>query len=104
MVKKQLRDKKIRKKIAEDRIKKLFYQAEKKALQGRQDLANRYVELARKISMRYLVSIPKEFRHKFCKHCHQYLIPPLNCRVRTYRGRIIIHCKNCGKYSRVPYK
>jgi ribonuclease P protein subunit RPR2 len=104
MKKRYMRNKKTQKKIAENRINRLFQLAEEKALIDRLDLANRYVELARKISMRYLVPIPRQFKRRFCKHCYSYLLPAVNCRIRIYRGRIIIYCKNCEKYSRIPYR
>jgi len=98
------KDKKTQKIIAKNRIKKLFSLAEKKALSGRIDLANRYVEIARKISMRYLVPIPKDFKRSFCKHCYFFLLPDVNCRIRLHRNRLIIYCKNCKKYTRIPLK
>jgi ribonuclease P protein subunit RPR2 len=98
------RNKKIKKTIAKNRILKLFNLAEKKALSGNIDLANRYVQVARKISMRQLVTIPNEFKHRFCKHCYQYFLPDNNCRIRIHRSRLIIHCGNCKKFTRIPLK
>ncbi|RLF28699.1 MAG: ribonuclease P [Thermoplasmata archaeon] len=98
------REKRIQKQIAKGRIRWLFQLAEKYALSGRFDLSNRYVELARKISMRYLVPIPRGFKRFFCKHCYRYLLPGVNCRFRIHRGRIIIQCFNCRKYMRIPLK
>jgi ribonuclease P protein subunit RPR2 len=104
MSKKKLKDKKIQKTIAISRINKLFLLAERYALSGRLNLANRYVELARKISMRYLVPMPKEFKRRFCKHCYKYLLPHVTCRVRIHRGRLVIYCHNCKRYTRIPLK
>jgi ribonuclease P protein subunit RPR2 len=67
-------------------------------------LSDRYVALARKISMKYLVPIPTEYIRRFCKHCNNYLLPPLTCRVRIHRGMIITFCSNCKKYSRIPLR
>jgi ribonuclease P protein subunit RPR2 len=97
-------DKKQNKLIAKNRIIKLFLLAHKKALYGDINLANRYVHLARKISMRYLVKIPNEFKRRFCKHCYSYLLPDINSRIRVHRGKIIIFCNNCNKYTRIPIK
>ena len=88
--------------IASQRIAYLFRLAESYALEGKFVLANRYVELARKISMKYLVSIPPEFKRRFCTHCYQYLLPPVTCRVRIHRGMIITYCLSCKKYGRIP--
>ena len=102
MSRRKPRDKQLQKNIARVRIKRLFLLAEDCALQGRMSLADRYVFLARKISMRYLVSIPPEFKRCFCKHCYRYLLPDVTGRVRIHRGRIIRYCFSCGKYMRMP--
>ena len=102
MSKKNLKNKKIQKTIAKNRILNLFSLAEKKALSGNIDLANRYVLVARKISMRNLVTIPNELKRRFCKHCYQFLLPDNNCRFRIHRGRLIIHCNSCKKFTRIP--
>ena len=102
--KRTLRDKKTQKIIARRRINQLFLLAEKYALSGRLNLANRYVEIARKISMRNLASIPREYKRRFCKHCYRYLLPHVTCRVRIHRGKLIIYCHNCKKYTRIPLK
>ncbi|MCK4364741.1 MAG: hypothetical protein KAW45_01685 [Thermoplasmatales archaeon] len=104
MSKRKNQDKKTQKIIAKNRIKKLFDMAEQKAHSANFDLANRYVNLARKISMRYLVPIPKEYKRRFCKHCYSYLLPHVTCRIRIHRNKIIIHCNNCNKFTRIPLK
>ena len=91
------------KKIARDRITQLFLLAEKTALSHRLDLATRYVTLARKLSMRYLVSIPPEFKKRFCKYCYSYLQPGVNSRYRVGRKRLIIYCGECGRCTRIPF-
>ena len=102
MGKRNSKDKKIQKTIAKKRVVKLFELAEQNALSGKLKLANRYVEIARKISMRYLVPIPKEHKIRFCKHCYSYLLPNINSRVRINDGKIVIYCNNCKKYTRIP--
>jgi ribonuclease P protein subunit RPR2 len=104
MSQKHAAQKKIYKKIASHRIRYLFFLAEKCALEGKLNLSDRYVALARKISMKYLVPIPTEYIRRFCKHCYCYLLPPLTCRVRIHRGMIIIYCSKCKKYSRIPLR
>ena len=96
--------KKHQKQIANDRIKKLFELAKLRALSGDFYFANRYVFLARKVAMRYRLPLPKEFKRTFCKHCYFYLIPNSNCRIRIHRGKIIIFCNNCKKFTRIPLK
>ena len=102
--KRKLKDKKIQKQIALSRIKRLFLLAENNALSGNLTIANRYVTIARKISMKYLVPVPKEFKHRFCKHCYFFLLPYVNSRYRVHRGRLIVYCNNCKRYSRILIK
>ncbi|HEX17117.1 MAG TPA: hypothetical protein ENG60_01695 [Thermoplasmatales archaeon] len=90
--------------IARRRIKELFELAKDEARKGRLDRADRYVEIARKIGMRYLVRIPKEYRLLFCKRCHKFLLPGVNCRVRINRKKLVIFCYNCKGYRRIPLK
>ena len=99
-----LRAKKLNKAIAKNRIEKLFRMAEEKAFSNKLGLADRYVELARKISMRYRVPIPKEYKRRFCKNCYKYLQPGVNARIRLSSGRLVIYCKNCGRFTRIPLK
>ena len=65
--------------------------------------ANRYVELARKIGMRYNVRIPRWYRRRYCKQCHSYLMPSFNCRVRLRGRKAVIFCEECGSYMRIPF-
>ena len=104
MSRKKALDKKMQKIIAKGRINKLFILAEENALSGELNLSNRYVELARKISMRNLAPIPKKYKRRFCKHCYRYLLPNVTCRVRIHGGKIVIYCHNCRKYTRIPLK
>jgi ribonuclease P protein subunit RPR2 len=91
------------KEIAEERIKILFREADK-VFNDDPKLANRYVELARKIAMKVNLKIPREYKRKFCKHCYSYLRPGVNCRVRTKEGKVVYYCLNCKKYMRFGIK
>jgi len=87
-------------------IVRLFELAEKRALSGDMDLSNRYVQIARKMSMKYNVRIPKHLKRRFCKHCYSYLLPGRNCRVRVRSNpypRVVVTCLSCGKITRYPY-
>ncbi len=95
--------KKQQKQIAQERIKTLFKEAEK-AFSKNPALSHRYVQLARKIAMKVKSRIPKELKRKFCKHCHKFLMPGTNCRIRTREGKLIIYCLECKKYTRIPLK
>jgi len=98
----KFRDKKIEKKIALERIQILFKEAEKVFKKDRK-LANRYVEIARKIAMKVNARIPRDLKRKFCKHCYSYLKPGVNCRVRTKQGNVVYYCFNCKKYMKFGY-
>jgi len=91
------------KEIAKERVRRLFELATT-MFPKRKDLANRYVDLARKISMKVRMRIPPEFKRRFCKHCYKYLQPGINARVRTREGKVIISCLECNKFMRIPIK
>jgi len=89
--------------IAKHRIKKLFLEADK-IFSKSPRLANRYVLLARKLAMKFNISLLKSQKRKFCKHCYVYLKPGVNSRVRIHKSRVIIYCEKCKKYTRIPIK
>ena len=94
------------KKIAEERIEILFAEAEKMAKRNELGFANRYVELARKIGMRYNVKIPKHVKDKFCRKCHSYLIPEKTCKIEHDKEKGIkkVKCFNCDRIIRILWK
>lgn len=87
-------------KIARERISILFDEAEKMAKEDKA-LARRYVQLARKIGMRYNVRLPRELKRKYCKYCKNLL---LDSQHRLKKGILVIKCKSCGRIIRYPYK
>ncbi len=92
--------------IALKRIKTLFNLAVE-MLHERPDLAQRYVEIARKIAMRARVRIPKENRLLICRHCKRFIFPGVSARVRIQPRRephVVITCLYCGKYMRRPLR
>jgi len=89
--------------IAEKRIRYLFQEASKE-FNNDSSLSDRYVELARKISMKYQVKIPREFKRMFCKHCYSYLFPNKNVRIRLHGSKMIYHCTKCNNFMRYPFK
>ncbi len=90
------------KKTASERVKILFELAEK-AAKDKPQMTKRYVELGRKIAMRYNLRIPKEYKRRICKNCRMPLIPGFNCKIRTRSKKTVITCK-CGNITRFPYK
>lgn len=94
--------KKEQQRIALQRIRQLFTLAIRKALQGDLKLADRYIHLARKLSMKYLVPIPAEYKRLFCKQCYCFLLAGVTGSTRLHRGKIVWHCCKCGHYTRMP--
>jgi len=90
------------KRIALERIETLFNEASAVFKKDRK-LADRYVELARKIAMKHKVRIPSRLQKQFCKHCHKFLMPNVNCRVRLKEGKVVYYCLECKKFMRFPY-
>ncbi len=88
-------------KIAKERIEILFQQADSIAGHDAK-LADRYVQLARKIGMRFNVRISKMLRRRFCRECYAYLKPGLTCRQRTKNGIVQITCLRCSHINRYP--
>ena len=98
-----MKDKKSDKKIALEKIKTLFSESEKQFSKN-PNLSNRYVNLARKLAMKFNITMPREFKRKFCKHCYAYLVPNKNCRVRIHKSRVIYSCDSCKKFMRFVLK
>ena len=96
----------VRKQIALQRIHTLFRLAREKIHENSQ-LAQRYVEIARKIAMRTRVHMPREYRRMICKHCKRFILPGVNCRVRIQPRRnshVVVTCLSCMHYMRIPLK
>ena len=94
------------KNIAMQRIQTLF-QLAKQTYHEDPALAQRYVDLARKIAMAAKVRLPREYRRQVCRHCKSFILPGVNSRVRIKKRRephVVITCLNCGKHMRIPLK
>ena len=88
--------------IARERIKKLVELAGK-IFPKSPEMADHYIDLARKVAMKARVRIPSSFKKRFCKHCYKFLQPGVNCRVRTRNNKVIYYCLNCKKFMRFPF-
>lgn len=97
------RQKGLERRIARERIAILFGLAEEEARRGNQGRADRYAQLARRIGMRYNVSLPRPFRRFVCRGCGAYLAPGRASRVRVRRARVVVTCHRCGWVHRYPY-
>jgi ribonuclease P protein subunit RPR2 len=68
-------------------------------------LSKRYVELARQIGMKAGVRLSKDQKMLVCKACGNFLLPGVNCRVRTraeFGTTVLITCLDCGAKKRYP--
>ena len=90
--------------IALERMTTLFHLAEAEALRRHTGRARRYVELARRLGMRYNVRVPAPFKRSFCKKCLAFLLPAVSARIRIGDGRIVVTCTGCGAVQRYPYR
>lgn len=91
------------KKIAAERIERLFDLAEKNA-GTHPERTQRYVSLARLIAMRYRVPLGAENKRRLCKYCYTYLAPGNNCRMRLKNGCLVTTCLACGRQMHYPLK
>ena len=82
--------------IALERIWRLFELAEKEFDKGNRERANRYVELARKISSRNKATIPTELKRKFCKKCRAFLKKGSNAEWKETDKWVEIKCLGCN--------
>ncbi|MEM0215972.1 MAG: ribonuclease P [Candidatus Bathyarchaeia archaeon] len=90
--------------IAMQRIRTLFQLARQIYAQN-PALAQRYVDIARRIAMAARIRLPREFRRQVCRHCKGFILPGVSCRVRIKQRRephVVITCLKCGGYMRIP--
>ncbi|MCX8158348.1 MAG: ribonuclease P [Candidatus Diapherotrites archaeon] len=86
---------KIFQKIALERIYRLFELADIE-FEKHPERSRRYVELAREISKKNKVKIPKELKKMFCKKCGAFLKEGVNC-AKYFDGNLVrIVCGECG--------
>ncbi|MDI9608848.1 MAG: ribonuclease P [Candidatus Verstraetearchaeota archaeon] len=92
--------------LARQRIERLFSLANQ-AVKSDPRLANRYVSIALKISMRTRVRIPRELKRTVCRKCKAFLYPGITSRVRVRTRRsphVSVTCLNCGTVRRYLLK
>ncbi|RLJ08356.1 MAG: RNAase P [Candidatus Aenigmatarchaeota archaeon] len=93
-----------RKRIARERVKRLFRLAEEASRQGKQERADRYAELIWRICLRHNLR-PRE-RRRICRRCHCWLQPGKTLRIRTRADKQVVvwQCMRCGFIRRYPYR
>jgi|SRR3989338_9141938 len=90
-------------KIAKRRINFLFQHA-KEVFKEDSRLSDKYIKMAIRIAMKHKIRMTSSLKKRFCKNCHKYLVPGVNCRVRIHKHRIIYYCLSCKHYMRHPIK
>ena len=67
--------------------------------------SQRHIRLAKKIAMRYNITIPRCLKKRFCKKCYRYIAPGVNCRIRANKRNhtLTVTCLGCGNVMRYPY-
>lgn len=91
--------------IAEERIARLFELAEKAAKEGDIAHANRYVELAWKIKLKFRAKLSPYQKRLFCRKCLKFLGDGKTGRYRAVKGSLEVKCLGCGytrKYTLKP--
>jgi ribonuclease P protein subunit RPR2 len=96
--------KKIAEKIARSRIHYLLNKADE-IFSENEELAQRYVKLARLYAQRVRIKLPKKWKRRICHSCKAFLYPGLNCRVRmqSRKGKgshISLTCLECNNVTR----
>lgn len=98
------RNKSTERELALARIQRLFHLAVDSQRSEEPASSARYVQLARRIAMRYQVSIPSGLRRQLCRSCGALLIDGKTARHRIIRGRLSVTCLRCGTVKRYPFK
>lgn len=98
------RDKTRERSMVRERIKILFEKAEERALAGELEGADRCVELARALGMKYNVRAPAKFKRFYCKHCYRFLLPGRTSKSRVNSGqrRVEVKCLSCDGIMYYP--
>jgi len=67
-------------------------------------LADRYARMAYRIMLKFKLKLPNSIKKRICKHCHRFLKPGANCRIRLGKSMIIYYCLDCKHHMRFRYK
>jgi ribonuclease P protein subunit RPR2 len=89
--------------IAKERVKILFDEAEKN-YSKHPERSHRYVELIKKIKLKYQLKLDPEIKRRLCKKCNKFMVPGKNCKIRIHNSRIIYTCNECGAIRRFGLK
>jgi ribonuclease P protein subunit RPR2 len=90
--------------IAKERIDRLFSLAEKAATAGDLERADRYVEMAWRIKLKFRARLSSAQKRLFCRKCLKFLADSKRGRYRTIKGVLEVKCLSCGETRRIPLK
>jgi ribonuclease P protein subunit RPR2 len=108
--KKYIKNKLLANDIARERIEILFHAAERVDIDEStgQDIARRYVYMARKIAMKIRTPLDVEKTRVICKKCNSFLIDGSTGRVRLQgtgkNAHVVVTCLHCGAIKRYHYR
>jgi ribonuclease P protein subunit RPR2 len=86
--------------IARERISTLFALAEREATTGHGALADRYVDIARRVGTRYNVRLLPEYQELYCRGCSTFWVEGRTVRTRLRAGHRVRTCLHCGRERR----
>lgn len=66
--------------------------------------AQSHSDTIRQIAMSTKIRLPRDIKRSYCKHCYSVFAPPVNCRVRLQKSKVVYYCSSCKKFTRIPYK
>jgi len=89
--------------IARERIARLLALADEATREGTPERATRYVHLARRVGMKYVVRLSPAQRRRVCRRCEAFLVPGKTSRVRLREGKVAQTCLACGTVRRFGY-
>lgn len=99
----RFRKKHLERALARRRISRLFELAHRRTLEEDPAHADRSVQLARRIAMRYQTGLTADQRDRTCNGCRGYLAPGVTARIRVQDSAKRTTCLRCGHHHRRPY-
>lgn len=88
---------------AEEHVKSLLREADEVYAKDKA-LADRYARMSYRLMQKFKLKLPNYLKKRICKHCHHFLKPGYNCRVRVGKSMITYYCLDCKHYMRFRYK
>lgn len=90
------------KKIAKEHMDNLEVQIDLQRFTD-QDLVQKYFAMIRRLSRKFKLPISRPIKRQYCKQCHTFLTPGVNCRVRLRNGTRVVYCNECKGFTRTRY-